>query len=175
MSSRIILMMLGLTVGMVALVWYLNAMWARSFPGAAAPQHASRADQVASRKQIRAEHDAKEKAKLESEKYSAETLKAAAHTDGPRPLTPAEFNPATGQVEWPKVLLAEDYDRLRKQLDHLLEQRAAEPADAEHTKKAHADAEELLALLKTHIRELPTKDYLAAHHFLDSLIYALRP
>jgi hypothetical protein len=175
MSNRIILLMLAVTFGLIAIVWVLNGLWPRSFGGGAISHSPSHAEQVADRKRVREEHDAKEAARRANEKYSPEVLKAAAHSGVPKRLTAEEFDPKTGKVRWPGILLRAEFDTLREKLDRLLAQHAAEPDDAEYQKKADAAAEELVLALKENIRTLDANDYITAHRLLESLVYSLRP
>jgi hypothetical protein len=179
MSNRITFIVLAFMFAIILTVWLLGnlwtRLWAQIFGGGAAPQQASHQQQVVDRKQLREENLARAQARRERERYSPETLTAAARAGVPRPLATDEFDPTTGKVQWPVTLQGPDFDALRETLDLLLKERASAPDDPEHSQKALAAAEELLQLLIANIRALPTNDYIAARRFMDSLIFALRP
>lgn len=175
MATRFLVLLVAVTFGLIVAVFVLNSLWARMFGGASIPQPANRTAQIADRQKLREENAAQRAAKLERDRYSPETLRAAARAGVPDALSTDEFNPTTGAVRWPVALQAPDYAPHREKLEALLRERARVAENREISQQAHAVAEEMFAQLKTNIRELPSDVYIAARRFLRSLSFTLRP
>ncbi|MSR56467.1 MAG: hypothetical protein EXS05_02200 [Planctomycetaceae bacterium] len=177
MYGRLITILVFVLLGLMATVFAFNWLWAKAFgPGGGPGQHQAqktREETAEDRKKLKEEHRAKVKENIEKNKHSTETLTKAAQSAVPQPLSASEFDPNTGKVAWPEVLLTDDYKKTRQRLERLLKQRAASPDDS--TAQAHAAAEELLDLLKEHIKDLPSNDYIATRKFLESLAHSLKP
>jgi hypothetical protein len=76
---------------------------------------------------------------------------------GLKSLTPEEFDRATGQINWPKVLDQPQYDQYRKSLDQLFRQRAyAGALTGDEYMKATADSKNWRALLSTQQNVYPS-------------------
>ena len=93
----------------------------------------------------------------------------------PKPLSPGDFDPVTGKINWPVMLKADEFAKYREQLDGLFAKRATSDSLAlgdfvqvDKTSKA------LLEELKAHIREVPPDLYVASKEFVKSLAYEVR-
>jgi hypothetical protein len=106
---------------------------------------------------------------------SRETLAAYARAGRPDRLSPGELDPATGQVSWPMLLLADAFAPYRAQIEALFADRAV---DGELTVAGSLRIAEttktMLAELKGRIAQLPASEYMAARQFLESLAYEVR-
>ncbi len=90
----------------------------------------------------------------------------------PQRLTPSQLNLLTGELAWPAVLEDDPFASYRQMLDHLFVERAErgrlafrDAMRAEHT------AVTMTGMLRERISEMPTAEYMAARHFLESLAY----
>jgi hypothetical protein len=121
---------------------------------------------------MRDENRAKQAEKLERGRYSPEVHALAAESGVPKRLSSEAFDPITGKLAWPELLLAPEYEQTRIEVEHLLELHAsAGSSDAIRLQNA---VQQMIFLLRSNIRELPTNDYIAARKFLDSLAVTVR-
>ncbi|HID76782.1 MAG TPA: hypothetical protein EYP56_12400 [Planctomycetaceae bacterium] len=103
-----------------------------------------------------------------------EQLRRIAASARPRPLSPKHVDWITGRIQWPGVLLASHYEPFRAGLDRAFALRAAQgeidPVTLAEAKRA---AHQMLEELKSHIREMPSQEYMAARRFIESLAHDL--
>jgi len=93
----------------------------------------------------------------------------------PRRLDVNELNPVTGALTWPRLLQGPDYSQDREALDRAFASRAATGGlSYEDQQRVAGVADDLSALLKSRIRDLPPRDYLNSHAFLTNLVYESR-
>ncbi|NLE39511.1 MAG: hypothetical protein GX621_15930 [Pirellulaceae bacterium] len=93
----------------------------------------------------------------------------------PRRLSVNELNPVTGELTWPHLLQGPDFANDREGLDRAFASRAAAGGlSYEDQQKVAQIADDLSALLKSRIRDLPARDYLNSHEFLTNLVYESR-
>ena len=82
---------------------------------------------------------------------------------------------ANGNVQWPELLLADEFAEPRSQIDYVFAQRNAQPTDA--GSDLGQTARTALAQMRRHLRaqmqELSPPEYAAARRFLDSLALEL--
>jgi hypothetical protein len=117
----------------------------------------------------REQNSARMTQKRESNKHSAETLRAAAKSDVAVPLSADVLNPDTGKIAWPKALLDNKFSAKRTELEKLFELRARTSGGPNCQTKIEVATSEMAALLKTNISRISSTDYMKAKKFLDSL------
>jgi hypothetical protein len=108
------------------------------------------------------------------EHSSPEVIAKVQLSNVPRWLGPDELNRETGAIAWPLALRGEDYSGLRKQIEEAFRARftssASSEADTEEI--VREDVNVMIALLRTHIEQMPADEYILARKFLDSVAYA---
>lgn len=87
----------------------------------------------------------------------------------PDTLTTSQFDPQTGQIEWPAVLQGELFAEYRERIETELQQQATSGADSNSANVRNL-ARQMQGLLKDQIHDLPANDYIAARNFLDRLV-----
>lgn len=87
-----------------------------------------------------------------------------------------EVNPVTGKIDWPEVLLVDNYTPYRTQIDSLYEQRVHSSGGIGSLNygKVEQAVRGMTDELKRHIREMETADYLYARDFLNGLAFEAR-
>jgi hypothetical protein len=175
MYGRLIAILVAVTLGLIATVFFFNWLWIRAFGPGVVQQQPTPAQRTEDRKELQAQNAARVAARREREKYSPEILREAARVAAPKALSESEFNPKTGRVRWPELLLASEYESPRGELEQLLQQRATGSLDDEGQAKARTAAEQMRSTLRANIRNLPADDYLAAQRFLESLTHSIQP
>jgi len=111
--------------------------------------------------------------KMERNRHSPETLAQAAAAELPRRLTSEELDPVTGRILWPDVLRGEEYAALRDDLERLFEVRALTSWTGDTVSLIHDDTHAMLDILRSHIEEMPSNDFVAARKFIVALDYAV--
>jgi len=120
---------------------------------------------------LKEERQAFDARQREQSKHSPESLSAAAKSDVPPTLGPDALDPVTGRITWPDILRGPDYAVQRTRLDELFELRAKTGSGAMNVDRFHAATMEMTAKLRSHIEDIPAKNYIAARKFIDSLDY----
>jgi hypothetical protein len=87
----------------------------------------------------------------------------------PQTLTPAQLNPSTGDIEWPQVLLGEEYALLRDAIEREYATLAQTSGAAGNLPRIRELADRMRDLLRAHIGEMPSYEYIAARKFIDGL------
>ena len=123
--------------------------------------------------QMRHENEAWQKSQQQPAP-TEEELARMARDAAPRPLSAGQVEPGTGKINWPGVLQQDNYAPQRNILDNL----SAKMTTYGHLSfadqmKARHTIEEMFAMLKAQIRDVPPEDYVSSRVFLRSLIYAL--
>ncbi|HEX4130002.1 MAG TPA: hypothetical protein VHZ24_08160 [Pirellulales bacterium] len=97
--------------------------------------------------------------------------RAAAHR-----LTVVQFDRVHNVIMWPLVLRSPKYDALRFKLDKLFHDRTPQNSGegSVNEKAIDATCQEMEALLKTEIKELPPMDFIDTQQFIHSLAYEAR-
>jgi len=98
----------------------------------------------------------------------AETSARIAVESRPRVLGTDEFDAANGRITWPTVLLTEDYQASRTAIEQALAALASQRGPETEAAIREAVAG-MVAILRTHIEDLPADEYLTARKFLDSV------
>ena len=84
-----------------------------------------------------------------------------------------QIDSITGELSWPIVLQAPEFEQYRKELDALFQDRAAKGSvmgrDAYLKTRSTCDA--FLAALNEQVRELPANDYIEGKKFIEMLKY----
>lgn len=124
--------------------------------------------------QSKEERQARMAREREKNKLSTETLAEIARAERPKVLGADALNPATGHITWPEVLREEEFATLRVHLEEQFAQQARTSPNRGSVTKIHAQTQEMLSLLRSHIEEMPANDYIAGRRFLDSLDYTAR-
>jgi len=92
-----------------------------------------------------------------------------------RPLRPTDdqLDPVTGQISWPLVLNAPQYEPFTQRLDSMFAARAQmqDHLNYEQIQKLTETTDALLAELKNNIRDMPSNTYLDAKNFIEALAY----
>lgn len=123
----------------------------------------------------------KEMAKTYDEKYSKkppteEDSKRYAKMLVPPRLTPEQFDPSSGRLQWPHVLRRSSYDPVREKIDRLMQSRTVDDSgdgSPSHTKIRQL-VEVMKELLKENMSEVTPQQYANAKGFLVSLEYEAR-
>jgi hypothetical protein len=90
----------------------------------------------------------------------------------PKPLSNHDLDAVTGEIRWPILLSAKNFDAQRVQLEKLFANRAYHGVmGADDFLTAVRLSGEMLAGLKGRIQDYPPQQYMAARKFLESLIY----
>lgn len=102
---------------------------------------------------------------------TAEDWLLLSHSRGPKRLNSVALDPISGQITWPPVLTTEPFAAFRTQIEAYFENRARTGAVALHSEvlRVQSITDEMLDELKKHIREIPSRDYLIARNFIESL------
>ena len=90
----------------------------------------------------------------------------------PKRLSPSQLDIVTGEIHWPILLTAQQYSQQRVELAKAFSDRAYHGVmGAETFLKVLQLTEDLLATLKSRVRDLPSDQYVAAKRFIESLAY----
>lgn len=104
---------------------------------------------------------------------SPETWVRLARNTAPDQLSTSQLDPVTGRIAWPIELSGSMFQSEREQLEPLFADRAV--AHGAIGIEKHAEIrkliDQMLATLKSHIRDFPTDRYLACRNFLTGLRY----
>jgi hypothetical protein len=94
-----------------------------------------------------------------------------AHRAAPKALNSYEFDPLTGQINWPLVLQDTDYDGYRIMAEQFFKERAQRPQNLNINSymEFHELIDTWLADLKSHISKYKPNDYLKSRSLLESL------
>ncbi len=91
-------------------------------------------------------------------------------------LSPDGIDRHTGRISWPGALQGAAFDAARRGLEQLVAagQSASRDSVMSGSREIHELVGEIKKQLKAQIREMPPKEYIAAHKFLDGLANELR-
>ncbi len=91
----------------------------------------------------------------------------------PNKLTSKQLDPLTGKITWPKLLMPEEYQQDREQLDKLFALRARSDGKISGAVYEQIDdaADGLLKSLRKNSAELKANDYVAAKRFINALLH----
>lgn len=94
----------------------------------------------------------------------------------PARLSPGELDYVTGQIVWPRLLMADEFKDGREQLDRLYATRADKGGNIGPNgyQKIQDETDMMTAYLKKNIKRFPPNEYLEAKKFLESLAYEAR-
>jgi len=141
----------------------------------------ARKNYIANRKQwqqtyfaMRENNEAQRQRKLERDKHTPEALAYAAHSSAPRPLSSDALDPITGRLQWPDVLMRDEFSRDRLQIDQLFEVRASTGGADTDVVAIQRAVDEMIQILRDEIQDLPVDQYMAARKFLDRVAFSAR-
>jgi hypothetical protein len=101
---------------------------------------------------------------------TAADLARYAKLGAPQPLSPSELDPLTGAIRWPVILMEDNFEAARKELDQAFEQRAKDGyLRLDGIQAATAATDQMLADMRTNISEYPPQLYSSTRRFLDSV------
>jgi hypothetical protein len=117
------------------------------------------------RQQLELEAYERERSRAELQQY----LQNRPQPEPPQTLSPAELNPTNGHIEWPAVLLSEEYASLRDAIEKEFVTLAQTSGAAGNTRMVRELAEQMRGILRAHIQDMPSYEYIAARKFIDEL------
>ena len=114
----------------------------------------------------------KRDAQLRRDRGNPENWTRLARALAPKPLDNRDLEAATGKVRWPILLTAREFAGQRAALEKLFAERAYRGVmGAEDFVTTIHITDAMQAGLKEMINEVPSKQYMAARRFLESLAY----
>jgi len=102
-----------------------------------------------------------------------EAIAQAAASELPRKLSSREFDPLTGRIAWPEVLMDEQFAGLRNDLENLFDAQARTKRTAATSVKIRDDARLMMDLLRENIEGVPASEFIAARKFILALDYSV--
>lgn len=121
------------------------------------------------------ERHRQEQAAKRGPRSTSEQLQRIAAASRPVSLSPTELDRATGEIAWPTILKTREYDMLRADLEELAAQWAETHClGSAESEQAQCATKEMLAQLKTQVRQIPSYRYTATRRFVESLGYQLQ-
>ena len=114
-------------------------------------------------------------AQLKRQRGNPEDFPRYAQAGKPKLLDNRDLDAVTGQIRWPILLTAADFDQQRVVVEKVFAARAYHGIlNAEDFLNAVRTIDEMSALLADRIRTVPGQDYVQAKRFLRSLAYEAR-
>jgi hypothetical protein len=114
----------------------------------------------------------KRDAQLKRDRGNPDDWTRLARAVAPKPLDSHDLEIVTGKLHWPILLTAREFAPQRATLEKLFADRAYRGIlEAEDFVAAVHVTDDMLASLKGQINDVPSKQYLAARRFLESLAY----
>lgn len=86
----------------------------------------------------------------------------------PETLPPSQYDPQSGNLQWPDALQEPVYAELRRQIEDELDLQA-ETGTTSNTPKIRELADEMKSLLKNRIDQMSPNEYIASRKFLERL------
>ena len=90
------------------------------------------------------------------------------------PLMTSEYNPTTGQIRWPDVLKASEFDGPRNEIDSLFKSGRKTESSAETAAKVETNVGQMKDLLRSQITTIPLNEYSESRKFLDRVAATLK-
>lgn len=102
-----------------------------------------------------------------------EKLIRYAQQGAPKRLDSTQLDPITGSIAWPLLLRGDQYADLRKKVEAFYQERIDKhgAVGPDEYMAFQDDVNQMTAILKESIREVPTGAYIASKQFLESLAY----
>jgi hypothetical protein len=114
-------------------------------------------------------------AEIKRQRGNPEDYPRYAQAAKPKPLSNRELDAVTGEIHWPVLLTAANYDNQREALAKVFASRAYHGVlKAEDFLSAIRTIDEIAARLSERIKELPPQQFVEARRFLKSLAYEAR-
>ena len=121
------------------------------------------------------ERNRQEQAAKRGPRSTSEQLGRIAAASKPANLSPAELDRATGEIAWPSILQTREYDMFRADVEELAARWVkTQSLGADELEQTQRVTKEMLAQLKTQVREIPSYRYTATRRFVESLGYQLQ-
>jgi hypothetical protein len=93
------------------------------------------------------------------------------HSTKQNRLSPSDLDSITGEIHWPVLLTAEEYATQRDDLQKAFALRAQNGAmNADDLLRSIQVTDDLLAMLRSRVRDLPADKYMAAKRFIEALV-----
>lgn len=89
----------------------------------------------------------------------------------PETLNREQFDPDTGEINWPTALQEPEFTEEREQLEELFAMRTRVSQSGDIARKASVLVRLMEIKLKNRLGEIPQREYVAASQFLDGLRY----
>ena len=124
--------------------------------------------------QMRERRQALDAQKREKQRASRETYYASLAAAPSRAPAPEAFDPVTGRITWPDLLMGRDFEKPRHEIDQLFELRARTSQGAGNTPRIRELTQEMSRILRSLVSKTPANDYMAARKFIDKLDYSAR-
>jgi len=106
---------------------------------------------------------------------TSEQLFRIAKEAAPQPLRDSQLDPVTGQVEWPIVLQEDAYTAQREELNKLMAARSSRGGvSPQEYRQIQQTTSQMLATLKSNLRDYKPDDYIQAKNFIESLSYQVQ-
>jgi hypothetical protein len=101
---------------------------------------------------------------------TAEQLYRLAQERAPKRLDPSQLDPVYGKVNWPPVLMGDEYSEYRSSLNELFASRATGKIDGRTNFEIQQNVRSMTDSLKSNISNYTSTDYMQARNFLTSLM-----
>lgn len=105
---------------------------------------------------------------------TTEQLARIAADGVPKPISPGDADPVTGQLAWPDLLQDDQFSGQRGEVEKLMAKQVSQGRLAYNDQRAARDTiDDMFHQLKAEIRDVPSQQYANSRSFLQSLMYTL--
>jgi hypothetical protein len=105
---------------------------------------------------------------------TAQQLARVAAQGAPKPISPGDLNPVTGQLSWPDLLQDDQFKQARADVEKLVAKQVSQGRlGYVDQKEARVTVNSMFADLKAEVKDVPPQDYVESRTFLRSLVYSL--
>lgn len=118
-----------------------------------------------------AARNAEQAAENKAARAKAEAFESTHRTP---PMMPSEYNATTGQIRWPDILKAPEYDGPRGEIDGLFKSGMKTESAAETAAKVQTAVGHMKDTLRGQITSIPLNEYSECRRFLDRVAATLR-
>lgn len=152
---------------------YYSALAVRELEEARAQAIRNHEAAVASWLTLRHGYQERRKAKWEEERLTPTELVQLIEAKRPVRLTAAQYQPASGKLSWPAILMGEEFAQEREAIEKMFAARTTKDTGAESMFYGEVNrmTEQMLGKLREKLPESNTMAYIAGKKFLVSLKY----